>query len=121
MNKSNYRDLVAWQKARQLAGDIYRATQCFPRNEVFGLTQQTRRAVISVICNIAARHGRRSARETLQFLGIARASAFEVETQIVIATDLAYLDAQASDLLVQHTLDVIRLVNGLIRYYEKEP
>jgi four helix bundle protein len=119
MSKSNYRDLVVWQKARKLAVAIYSVTRSFPRDEVFGITQQMRRAVVSVACNIAEGHGRRSAKDILYFLAIARGSLLELETQIVIATDLEYVRPQPSDTLVEQTLDVARLLNGLIRHYEK--
>ena len=116
--KSQYRDLVVWQKARKLAVDIYRVTQHFPRVEMFGLTQQMRRAAVSVICNIAEGHGRRSTKDTLHFLGISRGSLLELETQIVIATDLEYIDQARSETLVEGALDVVRLLNGLIRHHE---
>jgi len=119
MSKSNYRDLVVWQKARKLAVDIYRVTQQFPRAETFGLTQQLRRAVISVPSNIAEGHGRRSSKDILHFLTVARGSLFEIETQIIIATDLEYIEAARSNTLVSQVLDVIRLLNGLIRHHQK--
>ena len=117
MNKSNYRDLVVWQKARKLAVAIYSATRTFPKDEIFGMTQQMRRAALSVACNIAEGHGRRSAKDLLYFLGIARGSLLELETQIVIATDLAYLETDSANSLIHQTLDVTRLLNGLIRHY----
>ena len=119
MSKSNYRDLVVWQKARKLAVNIYRVTQEFPRAEMFGITQQLRRAVISVPSNIAEGHGRRSSKDILHFLVVARGSLFEIETQIIIATDLEYIDTARSDTLGRQVLDVIRLLNGLIRHHQK--
>jgi four helix bundle protein len=116
--KSKYRDLVVWQKARALAVDVYRVTQQFPRIEMFGLTQQMRRAAVSIVCNIAEGHGRRSEKDLLHFLGISRGSLLELETQILIATDLDYIDALRSDTLMNATLDVARLLNGLIRHHE---
>ena len=119
MNKSNYRDLVVWQRSRELAVAIYRVSRRFPRDEMFGLTQQMRRAVLSILCNIAEAHGRRSAKDRLRFLDIAHGSALEVEAQIVIAGDLEYIDQENAEQLVDQTLDVTRLLNGLIRYYTR--
>lgn len=115
---SDYRDLVAWQKARAFAAVVYRISQTFPRTEMFGLTSQMRRAVVSVACNIAEGHGRRSTKDRLQFLVIARGSLFELETQLLIATDLEYVAPEVSEKLMKHASNVARLVNGLIRYYE---
>lgn len=117
MSKSYYRDLVVWQKSRKLAVAVYRETRDFPRCEMFGLTQQMRRAALSVVSNIAEGHGRQSSNDILRFLVIARGSLFEIEAQTVIATDLEYLPEDRSEVLVAHTLDVIRLINGLIRHH----
>ncbi|MGZ5431779.1 MAG: four helix bundle protein [Thermoanaerobaculia bacterium] len=119
MSKSNYRDLVVWQKARKLAVEVYRVTQRFPRTEMFGMTQQMRRAAVSIPSNIAEGHGRRTSKDILHFLRIARGSLFEIETQILIATDLDYIEANRSEALARHALDVIRLLNGLIRHHQK--
>ncbi|HJQ41274.1 MAG TPA: four helix bundle protein [Thermoanaerobaculia bacterium] len=120
MNKSNYRDLVVWQRSRQLTAAIYRITRQFPSEERFCLTQQLRRAALSILCNIAEAHGRRSIKSRLHFLDIAYGSALEVEAQIVIAGDLEYLASAATDALVEQLLEVTRLLNGLIRYYDRK-
>jgi four helix bundle protein len=121
MSNSHFRDLIAWEKARRLAVAVYRQTQQFPRIEVYGLTQQLRRAAVSVVSNIAEGQGRRSVKENLNFLGIARGSLFEVETQIVISQDLEYISEQAATTLIEQTVEVIRVVNGLIRHLERPP
>ncbi|HEX2061803.1 MAG TPA: four helix bundle protein [Thermoanaerobaculia bacterium] len=120
MNKSNYRDLVVWQKSRQLAVAVYRATGEFPRAEIVCMTQQLRRAALSVVSNIAEAHGRRSARDVLQFLGIARGSLLEIEAQLIIAGDLEYLSSAAVEQLLDKSVDVTRLLNGLMRHYEQK-
>lgn len=84
MGKS-YRDLVAWQKAVALVTDTYRATSKFPRDELFGLTSQVRRCSISIPSNIAEGQGRLSEKEFRYFLGQARGSLMELETQFQIA------------------------------------
>jgi four helix bundle protein len=80
-----YRDLIAWRKATQLAVEIYRVTQKFPKDELYGLTSQMRRAAVSVASNIAEGKGRYSRKEFAQFLYRARGSLLELETQLFIA------------------------------------
>jgi four helix bundle protein len=120
MSKSQYRDLIAWQKSRALASQIYRLTQAFTRSEMFGLTQQMRRAAVSVVSNIAEGHGRFSPADITRFLVIARGSTFEIESQTVIATDLGYLNQAHSEQLLEAIIEVTRLINGLLRHYEKK-
>ena len=117
MSESNYRKLIVWQKARMLAKSIYRETQRFPRVEMFGLTQQMRRASISVLSNIAEGQGRYSRRDCRRFLLIARGSATELEAQIVISADLDYLTADAANELESQTTEVCRMLNGLLRRF----
>ena len=95
----SYRDLIAWQKAMDFVGDIYTSTNIFPTSEQFGLISQLRRAAVSIPSNIAEGQGRISKGEFKQFLGNARGSLLEVETQILISRKLGYLvrkGAQAS-------------------------
>ena len=89
----SYRDLIAWQRAKSLALDVYLFTRKFPKDEIYGLTSQMRRAAVSVPSNIAEGKGRYSKKEFLQFLYLARGSLLELETQLLIAHDLEYLDA----------------------------
>jgi four helix bundle protein len=84
----SFRDMVVWQRGMQLAVSVYRSTQAFPREELYGLTSQMRRAAVSIPSNIAEGHGRLNKAEFRQFLGIARASNFELQTQIEIAKSL---------------------------------
>jgi len=79
MNQSNYRNLAVWQKARALAVQVYRTTRKYPRDEMFGLVQQMRRAAISILCNIAEGQGRWTRRDYHRFLIDARGSALELE------------------------------------------
>lgn len=81
----SYKDLIVWQKSVSMVREVYRATKAFPREETFGLTGQLRRSAISVASNIAEGQGRLSRREFRQFLGHARGSRIEMETQIAIA------------------------------------
>jgi four helix bundle protein len=86
-----YQDLIAWQKAKAFATDIYKATESFPKSEIYGLTSQLRRAAVSVASNIAEGQGRLTKGEFCHFLGQARGSVFELETQLAIALDLRFL------------------------------
>jgi four helix bundle protein len=84
----SYRDLVVWQKSMALVINVYRCTQAFPKAEKYGLAAQSRRAAVSVPSNIAEGQGRISTGEFKQFLGHARGSLLEIETQISIAQEL---------------------------------
>jgi len=94
---NSFRDLVVWQRAMQLAVAIYKLTRDFPREEMYGLTSQARRSVVSVASNIAEGQGRLSAGEFRQFLGIARGSNFELQTQLEIARSLKIGDPSLLD------------------------
>ncbi|MGA3373784.1 MAG: four helix bundle protein [Terracidiphilus sp.] len=85
-----FRDLQVWQRAIQLTVVIYRLTQSFPREEIYGLSSQIRRAAVSVPSNIAEGQGRLSVGEFRQFLGIARGSNYELQTQLEIARSLGF-------------------------------
>ena len=119
MSKSGYRDLTVWQMARELASQVYRFTRDFPRYELYGLTAQMRRAVLSVPCNIAEAHGRRSTADRIQFLIVARGSLLELETQALIAADLEFTSGPLAEDLVERTANVTRALNGLIRHYAR--
>ena len=87
----NYTELVVWQKAKALAVELYALTDDFPKHEVFGLTQQIRRAVVSIPSNIAEGAGRSTNLDFCRFLDIANGSSFEIETQLLIASELGYV------------------------------
>ena len=112
---ANYRDLIAWRKATQLALDIYRSTQKFPKDEIYGLTSQMRRAAVSVASNIAEGKGRYSRKEFAQFLYRARGSLLELETQVFIAKELAYFDPAVARGLQTKTSELGRILNGLTK------
>jgi len=90
----SYREFLVWRKAKSLAVHIYQGTDGFPRSELYGLTSQLRRAAVSVVSNIAEGQGRLTSGEFLHFLGQARGSLLELDSQLEIAYDLAYLDSQ---------------------------
>jgi four helix bundle protein len=88
----SYRELLVWQKAKKLAIHVHKATEPFPRTEMFGLASQVRRAAVSVVSNIAEGQGRITSGEFIHFLGLARGSLLELETASNIALELTYLD-----------------------------
>jgi four helix bundle protein len=94
--------------------EVYRCTQSFPKIETYGLTSQLRWAAVSVPSNIAEGQARRSTGEFKQFLGNARGSLTEVETQILIARDLGYLEQNQGETLLGATAEIGRMLNGLL-------
>ena len=115
----NYRDLVAWQKAMELVEAVYAATQGFPPDERFGLTSQLRRAAVSVPSNIAEGEGRGSRNDFGRFIAIAYGSLREVETQLLIAIRLGYVDEPACRGAFSLADEVGRLLNGLARSLDR--
>ena len=111
---ANYRDLLVWQKGVDLVTDVYRDTGPFPRVEMFGLTSQMRRAAVSIPNNIAEGQGRLTKGEFQQFLGNARGSLYELETQIEIAARLKFLPRDRAEGLLGKSTEVSRMLNGLI-------
>jgi len=90
----SFRELVVWQRSIQMAASIYKLTSAFPKEEMYGLTSQIRRSAVSVPSNIAEGQGRLSTGEFRQFLGIARGSNFELQTQLEIARTLKFGDPE---------------------------
>jgi four helix bundle protein len=110
----HYRQLIAWQKAIAMVNEAYRLTQKFPREEIYGLTSQIRRAAVSVPSNIAEGQGRRTKGEFVQFLGHAFGSLLELETQMTIANNLGYVDAEHADEFLMTTAELGKIINGLV-------
>ena len=111
---TSYKDLIVWQKSRILVRKIYLLTQKLPREETFGITNQIRRAVISIPSNIAEGYDRGSNKEFVRFLKIAKGSAAEVETQLILCIDLGYLTLDdIQEVLALHD-EIIRMLGTLI-------
>ena len=117
--KSNFRDLLAWQKAMDLVDEVYRTVSTFPRHERFGLTAQMLGAAVRIPSDIAEGSGRWNLADFRHFLRDARGSAHELETQILIAQRQHYLPAEDAGQLTTQCMKVTQLINGLIRYVEK--
>ena len=115
----SYRDLIAWQRARELVKEVYLLTATFPVGERFGLVSQMDRTAVSIPSNIAEGYGRATTQDYLHFLRIAHGSAYELETQLVLAEDLGLCGRQASSKVVATLQEAIRLLQGLIAALER--
>jgi four helix bundle protein len=115
MRGSSFRDLRVWQQAIELALSVYRTSEKFPKHEVYGLSQQMRRAAVSVASNIAEGKGHRSDKEFRHFLFHARGSLMELETQILLAGKLQYLSVNQTTLAQNMATQVGRSLSGLIK------
>jgi four helix bundle protein len=111
---SSFKDLRVWQEALKFVVEIYRTTARFPRHELYGLSQQLRRAAVSIPSNIAEGKGHRSDREFGHFLFHARGSLLEVQTQIMIAQELQYLRVEEGQALLASADAIGRSLNSLI-------
>lgn len=111
----SYRDLIVWQKSMDLVNKIYSITQSFPKEEMYGVTSQMRRAGISVPANIAEGQARNSKGEFRQFLGIAQGSLAELETLILICQNLGYIQPNNAEELLDNCEEIAKLSAALKR------
>ena len=117
--KKEYTELEVWTESRKLVNLVYEKTKIFPKDELFGLTNQIRRSAISIPSNIAEGLGRRTAADTLQFLYISRGSLYELETQMYLALDQKYILQSECEDIFNQLLVCKKLLNGFINYYKK--
>jgi four helix bundle protein len=115
MPVKSYRELLVWQKAMDLVEMVYQLTRPFPNEELYGLTSQLRRAAVSIASNIAEGQGRQTTSEFLHFLSIANGSLKEVETQVLIAQRLGYVNEERTSEAVALTTEVGRMISGLAK------
>ena len=116
----DYINLDVWIETRKLANLVYNQTKKFPKEEVFGITNQIRRCAVSIPSNIAEGCGRNTSKETVHFLFIARGSLYELETQIYLTADQNYINnVDFEEILNQITLSK-KLLNGFINYYRNK-
>lgn len=113
MQANRYQDLIAWKRAVGFVKRIYLIASDLPKEELFGLKSQMRRSAVSVASNIAEGYSRGTVGEFHQFLGYARGSLYELETQIVIAGDLDYLSGNQRDSSLREAAELGRILNGL--------
>jgi four helix bundle protein len=116
----HYRDLIAWQKAMDLARMVYARTEEFPKSETFGLRMQLRRSAVSVASHIAEAHGRLNDAEMRRGLGSARAAINELQTLIELAASLGFFESQSSEDLLDLATRVAKLINGLLGVLEPD-
>ena len=116
----NYKDLKVWQKSYQLCLEIYRITKLFPKEEIYAITSQIRRAAVSVPSNIAEEYGRKTTPEYIRSLYIAYGSLCELETQISLSGDLGYIEAGKLKKLQDNIGEVERMLKALIKSLENK-
>jgi four helix bundle protein len=110
----SFRDLKVWQKSMDLAEATYKATRAFPGEERFGLVSQMRRAAVSIPSNIAEGQSRNSTGEFTQFLGLAKGSLAELETQVELAKRLQFLNTESHSNLLRAITEIGKMLNGLL-------
>jgi four helix bundle protein len=113
--KQSYRDLIVWQRAIETCLSVYRITREFPREELYGLGNQIRRSGVSVPSNIAEGYGRLSREQYKHFLGIAQASNFELQTQLLIAKELAFADPAQIALAESTSCEVGKMLTAMLK------
>lgn len=110
----DFRQIQVWEKAHQLTLEIYKVTAQFPKEELYGLTSQLRRASASIAANIAEGFGRGGNVELARFLQIAIGSAYEVEYHILLAKDLGLISKEPNELLAVHIIEIKRMLAALL-------
>ena len=114
----SYRDLIAWQKAFETGVAVYAVSKTIPDHERFGLISQMRRSAVSIASNIAEGYGRQSRTDYVRFLRVARGSLYELETQMLFAVELGYVEQSASETVFGKLGECGRVLAGLIRSLE---
>jgi four helix bundle protein len=112
----DFRELKVWQKSHELILAVYKQTNCFPKNEVYALTSQIRRASVSIGANIAEGAGKNSRPDFARFLQISLGSASELEYELLLACDLGYLTQERRDELTNQVIETKRMLTGFIQY-----
>jgi four helix bundle protein len=111
----NYRDLIVWARSMDLVEVCYKLSRGIPQSEIYGLISQIRRAAVSIPANIAEGHGRRSLGEYIQHLSIANGSLKELETHLLIAGRLHYVNENETDAVLERCSEIGRMLAGLIQ------
>ncbi len=111
----SFTDLNAWKESHKFVLLVYRKTASFPKEEVFGITNQIRRAAVSIVSNIAEGFGRQSYKEKVQFYSIAQGSNLEIQSQMLVARDLGFLKEKDFQEIADQSIAVGKLLSGLIR------
>ncbi|HBE44795.1 MAG TPA: four helix bundle protein [Deltaproteobacteria bacterium] len=111
----NFKELIVWRKAYQLALDLYRASEEFPKSEQYGLTSQMRRCAVSIVSNVAEGYQRQHTGEYVQFLSMAYGSCAELETQLFLSKDLHYLPLKTFKELSELTTEISKMLYTMIK------
>lgn len=119
MSSRSYKELIVWQKSYSLTLHIYSATKNFPKDELFGLVSQIRRASVSISSNIAEGNTRISKKDHLHFIRIAYGSGAELETQLSLSKDLGYLTEKEYTQINELLSEVMKMLNALIVHFSK--
>ncbi len=117
---SDYKDLEVWRKSHDMLLDIYKITSKYPKEEIYGLVSQIRRAAVSIPTNIAEGNGRLHQKEYINFLSISRGSAMEVEYLLLVSKDLEYIDDNKFQELNRKCKSIIHMLNKLINYLKSK-
>ena len=115
----HFKDLEAWKASHELVVFIYQITNKFPKSEIFGLTNQMRRCAVSVSSNIAEGFARKTNKDKQHFYYISKGSLFELQNQIIIATDIEYMDTQTLNEACERVDKVNKLLCGLIKFVSR--
>lgn len=116
MKVERFTDLIAWQEGHKLVIAIYKATDKFPKHEIFGLSNQMRRCSVSITSNIAEGFSRRTPKDKNQFYYMALGSITELQNQLLISRDLGYLEKDRFKIMAEQTILAQKLINGMVRY-----
>ena len=119
-NNKSYIEMDVWKKSRLLVSKVYFITKKFPKEEIYGLTNQMRRCAVSVPSNIAEGIGRSSKNETIQFLNYSRGSSYELETQLFLSFDQDYITEKELNEILELITECKKLINGTINYYNSK-
>ena len=120
MMVKTYRDLLVWQKGMTLVIEVYKLTNLFPREELYGLTSQIRRSAVSLPSNIAEGHGRNTTQDYIRFLYIANGSLYELQTQVEIALNLEYVSQADFEHIYEQSREIERMLSRLIQKLESK-
>ena len=112
---NSYKELIVWQRSIDLVIQIYKVTKAFPKEEMYGLTSQMQRVAVSIPSNIAEGHERNSSKEFVQFLYISRGSLAELETQVLIAEKLGYINQEEKNCILNDCYEIGEMINGLLK------
>ena len=115
----NFRELDVWKKARVLTSSAYKLTEMLPRHEQFGLSSQIQRAAVSIPSNIAEGAGRTTGNDFCHFLDMANSSSFDLETQLIIAQDLGYIDMEQLKKILDDIHEIKKMLRGLKKSIKK--